>query len=261
MSEQIPKPPTASELRERFIEQALSYNGYVSKPGRDNIFGERVNLNGQPWDGIFVDVVAREVGLRLPSHTYAPVALGEYLGSGFFHVRPKRGDIVFFVMSTVSDFGVPHIGIVTDVSRWQADGIIETVEGMTASPLKRQANANDGVYVRTRHKFEVLGFGRPKFKTASVVTNNVDGERLPVVVLAQVRNGIKHRSVEYVQLALGLVTGVKGLPRGHFDSRTKNAYAKFQRDIGFLNSQATGEPDFGSLKILADISGYFIAKP
>lgn len=252
-----PKPPTKREIVERFITQALSYNGYTAKPNRDNIFGERLNLNGQPWDGIFIDSVAREVGLALPSHAYPPVALADYLGRSFFHARPRRGDIVFFQMSTVSDFGSPHIGIVTDASRWDTDGVIETVEGMTASGLKRQAQIPDGVYVRTRHRLDIIGFGRPRWETASVKTASVNA---PTVSPAQVRIGLRHTSVTVVQLALATVTGIRGLPRGHFDERTRIAYAKFQRSIGYPASMATGEPDYPTLKRLSDVTGFFHAK-
>jgi hypothetical protein len=250
--------PTASELRERFINKALEYVGYEAPTGMENVFGQRRGLNGKPWNGIFIDVVASEAGVRLPvAHTVSTVALADYLGRGFFHVRPKRGDIVFLQMSTASEFGSPHIGIVTDTSRHATDGIIQTVEGMTASGNQRQANTPTGVYVRTRNQLEVIGYGRPRYITASQLVGNLEA---PTVTPAQVRKGMKHKSVALVQLALSQITGVKRLPRGHFDSRTAIAYAKFQRDIGYVGISASGDVDYNSLKLLGELTGFFNAQ-
>jgi hypothetical protein len=245
---------TPKELRELFISTAESYVGYTASADRLNIFGERLGSDGQPWDGAFIDVIARETGLSLPSHTYVTVALAEYIGSGIFHVRPRRGDIVFFVTSTVMDFGSPHIGIVTDASRHAIDGTFETVEGMTSSGQPRGTNNTNGVYKRIRHQSEVIGYARPRFIT---VAPKEIPSTVPYVVTAQVKPGIRHKNVEVVQLALAVVTGVRGLPRGHFDKRTQLAFAKFQRMIGVAPSLATGAPDLKSLDALAEKTGLF----
>ena len=127
------KPNPLTDNVERFVAQALSYNGYTASANRINVFGERLGMNGLPWDGIFIDVVAREVGVSLPSHIYPPVALAD------------------------------------------------------------------------------------------------------------------------------LFTDVRGLPRGHFDTRTRLAYAKFQRSIGYPPSRATGDVDGASLQRLAEMTGLFTA--
>lgn len=78
------KSPTASELRERFINKALDYTGYQTNNGLENTFGQRLGLNGKPWNGLFIDVVASEAGVRLPvAHTVSTVALAFYLGRVF----------------------------------------------------------------------------------------------------------------------------------------------------------------------------------
>lgn len=254
-----PKPPTASELRERFINKALEYVGYEASYGLENTFGQRAGLNGKPWNGLFIDVVASEAGVRLPvAHTVSTVALAYYLGHGFFHVRPRRGDIVFLQTSTASEFGSPHIGVVLDTQRHAIDGIIQTVEAMTASGLPKQVQTPNGVYVRNRHQTEVIGYARPRYKTASPLTPN---ENAPEVTPAQARPGIKHKSVVLIQLALAKITGISGLPKGHFDAKTKLAYAKFQRDIGYVGDSASGVVDYNSLKLLGDLTGLFQAKP
>jgi hypothetical protein len=246
-----------TEIRERFVSTAESYVGYTASANRINIFGERLGSNGLPWDGAFIDVVARETGLSLTAHSFPTVALAEYIGSGFFHVRPRRGDVVFLVTSNVMDFGSPHVGIVTDTSRHAIDGTFETVEGMTSSGLPRGLPSDDGVHKRVRHQSEVIGYGRPRFVT---VTPKEIPLTVPEVYPPQVKLGIKHKNVEVVQLALNLTTGVRGLPRGHFDKRTQLAFAKFQRLIGYAPSVATGVPDFRSLNALAEKSGFFKAR-
>jgi hypothetical protein len=250
---------TKKELLERFVSTAESYVGYTASADRINIFGERLGNNGTPWDGAFIDVVARETGLPLPAHTYSTVALAEYIGSGFFHVRPRRGDIVFLITSNVMDFGTPHVGIVTDTSRHAIDGTFETVEGMTNSGLPRGIQNPNGVYKRVRHQSEVIGYGRPRFVTVPL-KEIAQNATVPEVVPAQVKPGIKHKNVEVVQLALNVTTGVRGLPRGHFDKRTQLAFAKFQRLIGYAPSFATGIPDFKSLNALAEKTGLFRAR-
>ena len=67
------------DLREKFIERALSETGYTARANGTSYYGERVGYtgNGLPWDGAFIDVVARECGLPLHAHVYTASALGE----------------------------------------------------------------------------------------------------------------------------------------------------------------------------------------
>ena len=250
------RKPTASV--DRFVTQAQSYNGYVSRENRENIFGERLGSNGLPWDGMFIDVVAREVGLPLPVMSQTPVALSSFIRNGKLYNRPQRGDIVFFETSTVSDYGVPHVGIVVDGSRWETDGLVETIEGMTASPIQRQANGNNGVYQRMRFRYEILGFGRSFNPTRKVVKST--DSTVPSINVGQLRAGSKNKFVEPVQTALGLVIDARHLERGNFDPKTKYAYARFQRSLGYAQSRATGDVDFESLRILGEMTNLFVAK-
>jgi hypothetical protein len=251
------KRTATASLLDNFVTQALSYNGYVSRENRDNIFGERLGTNGLPWDGMFIDVVSRDVGLPLPVMSQTPVALSTFIRNGKLYNKPRRGDIVFFETSTVSDYGVPHVGIVVDGSRWETDGLVETIEGMTASPIQRQANGNNGVYQRIRFSYEVLGFGRPFNPTGKVVRSS--DSTVPNIAPAQLRFGSKHKNVQLVQLALGMVIDARNLQRGIFDAKTKYAYARFQRTLGYAQSRATGDVDFASLRILGEMTNLFSA--
>ena len=250
-------------LTELFLSTALAEAGYTARANRDNLYGERLGVNGQPWDGIFIDWVAREVGLPLVPHMHPTVALADYISNGRLHGKPKRGDIVFFQMSTVSDFGSPHVGIVTDTSRYATDGVFETIEAMTDSGQPKGGIDLNGVFKRVRHKLDVIGFGRPDFvkknpvaRLSRVPDNATDS--LPRISLAQVKPNTKHKHIATLQIALGYATGVSGLPRAHFDMKTRSAYASFQRKLGYPFSRATGHPDSRSMRALAEQTRMFV---
>jgi hypothetical protein len=244
-----------TDLLTAFIETAESHLGYTAR-ANGNFFGERVGYNGMdiPWDGSFIDVVARDSGVQMPAHIYSPVALGHYISNGRLYLKPRRGDIVFFELPVDGLFTQPHVGIVTNVTAWKEHGTFETIEANTASGTAKGAQAHDGVHRRIRNSFEVIGFGRPAFKAARVKSV---AENLTVIKPAQVKPGIRHKNVELVQLALSAMTGVSGLPKGFFDGKTRAAYAKFQRSIGFR--EGTGHPDLASLQRLGKETGFFTA--
>lgn len=247
-----------SSAREHFIATAESYLGYTARANGTSTFGDTVGYSGTntPWDGAFIDVVAREAGLRWKSHVYSPQALSNYITDARLFSRPKRGDIVFFETPTVGDFSAPHVGIVTDVDRFTSDGVFSTIEAQTSSGLPKGSPLHDGVYRRIRSNLTVMTFARPDYSKTQTPTPQ-NGEvaqpsawnNLPTVKAAQVKPKMRHQHIAPVQLALAKVTGVRNLPRGFFDEKTRSAYAKFQRSIGVLN--ANGVPDFYSLQRLA----------
>ena len=240
----------------KFLEVANSYVGYTTSVPFNNVFGERLGINGTPWDGVFIDFCAKESGVEIPSTLSTSVALSHYIKHGRLHVRPKVGDIVFLEVSTVTDFGQPHVGIVTDTTMWFVHGMFDTIEGMVSSGSFHKQDGNDGVYRRTRNQYEVVAFARPNFKKGNDFST-LEQSQLPAVNFAQVRPTIQHPSVEIVQHALSLTVGLRKVKRGTFDGKTKAAYAKFQREIGYPASRATGHPDTNSLKALANKTGLF----
>ena len=248
-----------TKLRDSFIASAENYLGYTARADGTNVFGETVGYNGKaiPWDGAFIDVCAREVGLPLPAFVYTPQALSNYIRNGRLYLTPKRGDIAFFETSTVTDFGPPHVGIVIDASRFATDGVFSTIEAQVSHGLPRGSSINDGVYKRSRSKLDTIGFARLNFRITARhgEDKNTSTDALPVIVPAQVIPNMKHPNVQHVQLALSVVTDVRRLPRGHFDGKTRSAYAKFQRSIGYV--PADGVPDFNSLQRLAKETGLF----
>lgn len=266
-----PKLKPSQQLTEDFIERARTHVGYKALTNKVTEFGQRLNLNGLPWDGTFIEVVLRDTGIRklmsqtgrprLPSMTYTPTALSFFVKTARLYTKPQRGDIAFFDFSTDDDFGMPHVGIVTDV---KDNGMFMCIEGMVDSGSPRGDQSNNGVHERERSIIETVGFGRIDFKKAASVSRvklkTDNGEPAPkrvTVGLAHARLGSTHKNVETIQLALNTVTGVEGMQRGKFCRRTRLAFAKYQRMLGYPNSSATGIPDATSLKELGASTGLY----
>jgi len=239
--------------RDEFLAKAESYLGYSTVRPYESVFGERLGFQGMPWDGAFVDVCLFECGLESTSFFSTTVALADYIRRGRFHVRPKRGDIVYFETANSGDFHQPHIGIVTATDKWDKDGLIETIEGMASSGLARKGDGNDGVYRRSRSRYEILGFVRLDFDS---LKKGVDSS-IPVINTGQLRMPTFHPSVELVQRALDMTVGLRRVKRGIFDGKTRTAYAQFQRKVGLPQSLCDGNPEPKSLSRLGNITGLF----
>lgn len=271
-----PRKRPSQRLADVFVERARDYVGYKARPNKVTQFGERLQLNGLPWDGAFIEHVLYETGIKklsggiaLPSMAYPPVALSYFVKTARLFTKPRRGDIAFFEFSTDDDYGMPHVGIVTDVG---TDGSFLCVEGMVGNGKPRSQQVNDGVNERQRHAIETVGFGRLDFKRLAKVSAEGaardatgihitdDGgrsARRPTVSLPHLRLGSANKQVETVQLALHVVTGVEGMQRGMFCPKTRIAFAKFQRMLGYPSSASTGVPDETSLKALGSSTKLF----
>lgn len=253
---------TASQsrnTRELFISLAEEQIGYTANGDGTNTYGERVGYNGKglPWDGAFIDVIARKAGLRWKSFIYTPQALSLAIKDGRCYNKPQRGDIVFFETSTVSTFGTPHVGIVTDASRYATDGVFTTVEAQTKNGMPKGSDIANGVHQRVRSALEVMTFVRPSYDITDV-TAEAELTDVPTINPAHIRPNLRSERVAVIQMALAYVTGVRGLPRGHFDLKTRDAYAKFQRDVGIY--PADGIPEINSLTRLASETLLFKAE-
>jgi hypothetical protein len=239
--------------RDEFIAKAESYLGYSTVRPFESVFGERLGFQGMPWDGAFIDVCLFECGLESTSFFSTTVALADYIKRGRFHVRPRKGDIVYFETSNSGDFHQPHIGIVTATNKWDKDGLVETVEGMVSSGLARKGDGNDGVYRRTRSRYEILGFVRLDFDN---LKKGVDSS-IPVINVGQLRMPTPHPSVGLVQQALDKTVGLRRVKTGIFDGKTRTAYAQFQRQVGLPQSLCDGIPENRSLLRLGQVTGLF----
>lgn len=269
-----------------FIAVARKYLGYTSELLGRSAFGQRVGYETAPWSGAFIDVVAREAGVRLPSFTYVPAALAEAVRAGNISRTPQVGDIAIFNFASAgsdmaaSAFNMPAAGIVTDVRELRTNGRFITIEGNSTGPSSYQDK--DGVHQRVRHLTDVVLFVRPEefdsrvtariikllIKLVKKLTGAAPGklelEAIQTASSAKVplptnklKPGTRNRSIELLQLALSQVTDIQGMERGVLDSATTAAIARFQRNIGRVGLHAQGIPDLPTLQRLSQVTGLF----
>jgi hypothetical protein len=112
-----------------------------------------------------------------------------------------------------------------------------------------------GVYRRVRSKHEIIAFANPNYRPGNKKAPT--GQRAGLQ-LSSIRPGRRNKSIGLVQLALSKVTG--GLGRfipDLFDGSTQQAYARWQRQVGYASDRATGIPDPVSLRLLGETTGCF----
>ena len=275
------KTPGPGPHVELFITNAQRYLGYSSEMLGRNMFGQKVGYDTGPWSGAFIDVVARESQVNIPSFVYSAAGLAECIRSGAISRAPKVGDIAIYNFSSISGhepdpFGMPHCGIVTDVQEFTKSGRFVTVEGNTGGP--GQLSTKDGVHQKIRHVTDVLIFCRPAFSNGKIGSRKTFYERLmdlfdsartrmtvaemeelkaaasaPSILRlnGEIRYGDRNKRIELIQLALATVTDLRGCEPGKWDAITGAACARFQRNIGRTGSDVTGLPDIGTLNRLS----------
>jgi hypothetical protein len=245
-----------NDKREDFVKAARSHVGYRTKTGEDNYFAGKVGYIGKPWNGAFVDVVARETGLVMPACVYTPTGMAEFMKLGRWRVRPQPGDIVFYTFATGNEsFSQPHCGVVVDVAAWSDRGLLTAVEGQTDSGMPRQTiKIADGVYERVRSKQEIIGFGRPAYRRAYKTKT---GEESIKIHQLRPAKGKRSLAIDKVQLALSITSSLRNATRGTWDGSTKYAYARWQRSIGYVGSDVTGMPDEAGIARLGRETGLF----
>lgn len=280
------RPATLDPKIQLFISTAAKYLGYQSELLGRNRFGAMTGYETAQWSGAFVDVVARECGVRLPSFTYSPAGLAECLRRGNISRTPQEGDIAIFNFSSTSgpsgnQFGPPHCGIVTDVRELPNNGRFVCIEGNTTGTGAYQDK--DGVHQKMRHLTDVVLFCRPEEFQASaagslrklltglvrklsaaapsrieIQTINEAARNPDDVKISMLRPNTRNRHIEIVQLALSQVTDITGADRGRWDQATSAAFARFQRNIGRVGADATGKPDAPTLQRLSKETGLFV---
>ena len=276
-----PGTPAALQL---FIKSAQQYLGYTAEQLGRNQFGSKVGYDSQPWSGAFVDVVAREAGLKLPSFTYTPAALAECIRQGNFSRDPRPGSIAIYNFSSnvghaADPFSMPHCGIVTDVREFSETGKFITIEGNTVGSTTHQQK--DGVHQKIRSINDVILFCNPTVTSGSKTFNErlikildrgrtkVESDELKFIEETQrdpklltidkeIRPGDRNKKIEVIQLALATVTDLRGATPGKWDSVTAAACSRYQRSIGYVGKDADGLPDVNTLKRLARDTGMFL---
>jgi hypothetical protein len=240
------------------IKTAEAWLGYVTGLNGRTPFGERSSYDLN-WAGSFIDAVFHDAGMRIPSCVYSSSGLAEFIKQGRVKDKPQPGDIVFFAFPTGDNFGVSHVGLVADTSRWKTDGLVGTIEAQVNSGLPKSDPSLRGVFRRIRSGHEIIAFARPDFKKKGQPgARKLETDQRAGLTLINIRPGRRNKSIGLVQVALMKVTGSLGkITVDMFDGQTQHAYARWQRQIGYANDRATGIPDAISLQLLGEITGVF----
>lgn len=250
-------------MSQKLIKEAELHVGYTAPPAQPDSYSTAIGQPGIPWAGAFIDVIIKRAGLEVfgvPSHVLTSTALARYISQGRIYAKPRPGDIVFFQSSTDASqlpFGQPHVGLVTDVDHFVKHGMFKCIEGQTDAGLPKGPTVRNGVYKKTRHFYDVIGFARPRYQNRDAHPGKDSTKVLPRVNAAAIRPGLQHSSVVHVQMALAVTSGLRGAQRGLFDQKTRSAFSNFQRSLGLNEAAASGIPDVDSLKILAARTGLF----
>lgn len=254
---------------ERLVRTAKSQVGYQALPFRVTAYGKAAHYDGSTWDGSFLEWCFKtaEVNPGVPL-TDTASALHYFIRENRLYRVPQPGDIAFFGFGA-EPFGQPHVGLVTDTSQYNGLLAYKTVEGQVNAGLPKGRQDPDGVYERVRYDTDTVGFGRwddrsrsSRFFRVGVPRKLPEKERPapPPVTVSQLVYGKRHQSVEYVQDALTAATGAGHWSRGMFDSRTRSAYALWQRQCGRTGEDANGLPELVTLTALGKHSGFFDVK-
>lgn len=145
---------TAAEL----IDVARSQLGFREGPGNDNPYDGHAH---QPWCGSFVAWCFAQVGMHEPSSVYVPNGINAYQDEGRWHDRTETAEAGWLVYYQWpgSHTGGDHVGIVVK----DLGTRIQTIEGNTSPDAGGSQGNGGGVYLRTRYKTSVMGYGAPHY--------------------------------------------------------------------------------------------------
>jgi hypothetical protein len=241
------------------IAEAERWLGTTARGNNFNPFAEAAGYNGQPWAGMFIDYIFHQAGVLIPSCAYTPTAIAEFVKHNRLFNKPRPGDIAFYsLQATGTNYGMPHCGLVVKTDRWQADGLVQTIEADTGSGLPKADQSVAGVYWRVRTQHEVLGFGRPasfKLRPGRLIKATTGSGH--AISIEACRPGRRNKAIGLVQLALSKTVGLGPVTVDMFDTETQRAYSHWQRILGYVGNDATGVPDERSLRVLGQRTGIF----
>ena len=252
------RQPRRNNLRETFLLEAQSHLGTRVRTGILSPFAQRVGYAGHdlPWSGAFIDCIARDAGLAVPSCVQTAAGLSEFIRDRRLTERPRPGDIVFYAWPTAANFGMPHVGIVLETHRYRSAGIFTAIEAQISSGLPKASKDRDGVFLRARERNDVLAFVRPEFKHRPAIGELP--ETAAKISIRAIRPSSKpNLDTEALQRALALKCNLEGYIPGIFDEKTKRALARWMRSIGFVGDDSEAGPELNSLERLGRETGLF----
>lgn len=159
-----PKGPTA----EKILAIARKEIGTTEHPPGSNMnkYGAWYQMNGVFWCAEFVSWVFAKAGIPQIRYAHCNDAARNFRSGawGTWHgpnTRAKPGDVIIFDWDRNGNYD--HTGIVVDDDgHW-----LTTIEGNTSPSNAGSQSNGDGVYLKKRDRFGVLGFGRPRLKASA----------------------------------------------------------------------------------------------
>lgn len=251
----MPKNRNRTAHANRVIEHARSYVGTRSRVNRVNGFGAKTGYNGKPWDGSFLETVTREISIYAGTAlTSTTGALAYFTRTNRLYTKPRPGDLVFFATGTAGEpFTQPHIGLVTGTRDWKKLNRFTTIEAEVNPGTPKGHVERDGVYERVRYGTDVLAFARPAYRD---IPRPTAPDKLPILRPSLFQNGKVSKGTVILQQALHfyLNGAARDFERGRFDTQTRSAVRRFQREVGLLNGDGTVDDE--TLHALARLTEY-----
>ena len=240
--------PGGGGTADGLVTHCLSFADFKVRPGGENSFSRRTGYFGHdiPWDGAFVDCMMFDAKIDTPACVYTPSGLAEFSMRRRLYISPSVGDVVFYPFSARGSarFQAPHCGIVIEVLK---DEKFVACEG----------DVEDSVRLIERWTRETIGFGRPNFNVRPGRAKSADGHLpKPNVSIPRIQAG-SYADIYNLQRALERVADLMYHRNGTYDEYTRAAYARWQRQIGYVGPDATGFPDPASLTRLAEKTDIF----
>lgn len=144
---------------ESFIAAARREVGVTESPpgsNRQPYAAAAGHANGQAWCATFVVAMARSVGMKVGNESAYTPALYASMRHG---PDPQLGALSFFNFPNDGVNRIQHVGIVVG---W-TDTTVISVEGNTSAGSYGSQSNGGGVYVRSRPRIHVVGYGYPPF--------------------------------------------------------------------------------------------------
>jgi len=172
--------------QEKLINTAMSYVGYIEKKSPDNLddftgnagsgnytsFARdyktytNIDVQGQPWCDVFVDIIfiytfGADVSKTILGgfSAYTPQSANYFKKMNRFFKTPVMGDVIFFKNSE----RIYHTGIVYKTDK----DYVYTIEGNTSS--QKGVNADGGCVAKKSYSLnnpKIAGYGRPLYEAA-----------------------------------------------------------------------------------------------
>ncbi len=246
---------TELELRQKFVDTAISYLGCNEKDGSHCKIIDRYNAHKplargysvgyrDAWCATFVSAMAIQCGLTaiIPTECSCDrmIRLHQKLGTWVEDDAyiPKIGDPIMYDWDDDGrgdNKGWPeHVGIVVEV----ANGWIKVIEGNIADKVGYRKLMINGKLIR--------GYCVPDFASLATEEKEVDTVTLNVPVLRRGDKGATVKSLQAMLIGYGYSVGSSGVD-GSFGPATESAVRKIQKARGWEIDGKVGPETWGGL--------------